>query len=555
MALTSKYIYSIAEKILYRKLRIKLEYSELPYYEELLKRLICTPKVYTNVQDIEVLSLDSFRYDGLPYQKVAALLSTFVSKTHRLQIFTCVSRQYLLMTRFSHILVYNRWRPCLPMPSIPMTKNMLETIVTSCPDCHLCVEIFATPGMYVTLSEMRSNTCLTSLAVTVGGAMFQAFTELQLTVYSCPSLRTLSVTIGPTGQAPEESPMKWMDYSDQPLTLHTLKLDGFCPKATNGSALAMVTKVSALRHLSIINVFHVPNLDCENLRSLRVVPVETDFDVPQEMTWMTQFLHSCKFLRVLDVTGFTKCFDPPLLEHLGKTLKCLRLHQYESRSGLQRRPILSSDAISTLGITCPHLDFLGLDIAYQQQWVCLKSSPPSQVPPLTLVHKPYPVLDCLAKYMCFLVELELNLEINIADPDNTLQPPATLASVSHLWDYVWSRMQHATKERSLVCQRPRLRQLNVNAGSFRPPSPYDWEQSQQQRFQANISKNHDGARKGLAKTVCLEIEEMRCHDYGANALNIESALLRATRGPSNDPEPDYYNLSLRRAIWLPFPED
>ncbi len=84
---------------------------------------------------------------------------------------------------------------------------------------------------------------------------------------------------------------------------------------------------------------------------------------------MTAFLYSCTSLEELDLTGFTACFGPPLLEHLGKTVKTLRLHEYECEAGLQRRSVLSPEVISVLGVKCPYLEILGLDIAYQGHWV------------------------------------------------------------------------------------------------------------------------------------------------------------------------------------------
>jgi len=162
----------------------------------------------------------------------------------------------------------------------------------------------------------------------------------------------------------------------------------------------------------------------------------------------------------------------------------------------------------------------------------------------------------LAQSLWFLIKLELNLEINIAVPDRPLQPAATMTSVTHLWNYIWCKTKKSRQDRPYVCLKPRLRQLDVNAGSFRPLQPsgyYTWEETQQQRFQARLLERDDEAEHGLAKIVCLEVEDLLNSSRGGES--ITTAILKARRGPSNEPKPDYYSLSFDRATSLPFPGD
>lgn len=187
--------------------------------------------------------------------------------------------------------------------------------------------------------------------------------------YSCPNLSRLSITIEHGSDRSEAEHLQWQDHTHRPLVLHTLELDGFCPGVAGGSALAVMTDVSSLEHLSIVNVPSVPSLDCGNLKSLRIALNGNQNDDSAEVTRMTAFLYLCKFLEELDLTGFTTCFDPRTFEHLGKSLKILRLHEYERKTGLQLRPVLSPEAILTLGVKFPRLDILGLDMAYRGQWV------------------------------------------------------------------------------------------------------------------------------------------------------------------------------------------
>ncbi len=264
----------------------------------------------------------------------------------------------------SHVVLFNSWGP-----GTAITKGMLENIVTFHPRCHLDIQICGVWDTSVTLSQMRHNHCLTSLAVRLSHLHFEAFAELQVTAYSCPNLGKLSITIVDGTYRKEAGPLQWHDHTDRPLALHTLELDGFCPALVSGSALAVMTNVSMLKRLSVVNVPSVPDLDCGNLSSLRVALNGNRHHDSAEFHRMTAFLYLCRTLKELDLTGFTACVSPPLLEHLGKSLKVLRLHEYECQTGLQRRSVLSPEMILVLGVKCPYLDILGLDIAYQRQWV------------------------------------------------------------------------------------------------------------------------------------------------------------------------------------------
>ena len=175
----------------------------------------------------------------------------------------------------------------------------------------------------------------------------------------------------------------------------------------------------------------------------------------------------------------------------------------------------------------------------------------------TMCIKPYPTFDRIIKSFWFLVKLEFYLEINIADPDHPLQPAATYASVSHIWDYVWSNMKQVRGAHRWVCPDPRLRELDVVAGSFRQgrqKRPHLWEHSQQQRFRATAREGKEC--RGLAHVTCLEVEDLK-KGIGRYIRNgdLENAVRRATYGPSNDPEPDYWSLTWKIAASSPSPGD
>lgn len=167
--------------------------------------------------------------------------------------------------------------------------------------------------------------------------------------------------------------------------------------------------------------------------------------------------------------------------------------------------------------------------------------------------KPYRAFDQIAKSFWFLVKLEIYLEINIADPDHPLQPAATYDSVSHMWEYMWSKMKQTRESHPWACPNPRLRELDVVAGSFRPLYPMHqitWEQSQQQRFRASALEREE--LRGLASVTCLEVEALK---KGVEEGDLDYAIRRATYGPSNDPEPDYEAIGMRIAASAPTPGD
>ena len=372
MALTSQNLYALAETFFYRRLKFRLDYLDLFALQELFQRLLNNQKVYTNVQDVDFIPPTYHEYDTHAYNEIVGLLSIFIAKACRLKRSMYVCPRYDILRRTSDTLSLNRWGS-----GVVITKTMLDNIATFCPQCELHTQIRGTLNTSVMLNQMRHNPCLTSLAVTLSDLHFRAFAELQVMASSCPNLKKLSIIIMRYTYESEAGPLQWQDHAEKSLALHTLELDGFCPNIAGGSPLALMTDVSTLRYLSIVNVSSVPDLDCDNLTSLRIAlnGNRNDASAEFQVARMTNFLYRCEYLEELDLTGFTTSISPPLLGHLGKSLKVLRLHEYECETGLQRRSVLSPEMISTIGARCVNLDTLGIDIAYKDQWV----SPTGQV--------------------------------------------------------------------------------------------------------------------------------------------------------------------------------
>lgn len=260
------------------------------------------------------------------------------------------------------MLTPSRWGSGHPIP-----KPVLDNLVNFSPQTLLHYEILGVFDTWAALSELRSNPILVSLAVVLSNGHFEAFSELQIAAQSCPNLRSLSISIKPHDNAPGP---QWQDIPGNCLRLNTLQLEACCSGVTGVTDLAAMTDMSRLKNVSILNVSSIPALSCEGLRSLQIGLNDQRIDDSSDVDQLAAFLFRCSSLEELDLTGGTVCMDAQLLEHLGKSLKVLRLHEHESKLGLQRRRILSDEQIEALGVQCSNLDILGLDIGYQGQWVC-----------------------------------------------------------------------------------------------------------------------------------------------------------------------------------------
>ena len=165
----------------------------------------------------------------------------------------------------------------------------------------------------------------------------------------------------------------------------------------------------------------------------------------------------------------------------------------------------------------------------------------------------------LAKSFWFLLDLEVYLELNIADHDNPLQPAATFSSVLHLWTYVWQTMTDARNVITDICPRPRLKRFKVNAGSFRPipqKKEHWWELSQQQQFEATICETSEDLLQEVPKIICIEVENVRGLRQSQRVQRLlEKVTQRAQFGPGNLSEEEEIGLRTEFAGSLPLPDD
>jgi len=102
--------------------------------------------------------------------------------------------------------------------------------------------------------------------------------------------------------------------------------------------------------------------------------------------------------------------------------------------------------------------------------------------------------------------------MNIAQPQQPLQPAVTLSSVRDIWIHIWKAMVAARLGRPDLVACPRLSALDINVGSFRVSHKFgdfeDWELREQIRFRVRRSVRDDEAKAGLATISCVELDDL-----------------------------------------------
>lgn len=153
------------------------------------------------------------------------------------------------------------------------------------------------------------------------------------------------------------------------------------------------------------------------------------------------------------------------------------------------------------------------------------------------------ILKHTADDLWFLVHLELNILIENPQHDHPTSPKATLDSVPDIWGYLWQEIMNSRIRRVHSITTPRLRSLDLIAGSKRlesDPSSRDWQAMQlvQQRFTFDLSDRDDEARLGIANIRCTELQSLLSKLSSAEPLwthqqelILKIATERARKGP------------------------
>ena len=116
----------------------------------------------------------------------------------------------------------------------------------------------------------------------------------------------------------------------------------------------------------------------------------------------------------------------------------------------------------------------------------------------------------IAHEFWFLFHLQLDILIENPKHDHPTSPKATLDSVPEVWRYVWQQIHGFRVRGGHSTTTPRLRSLDLIAGSKIPVSISIlrmW-QIDKQRFTFEISDRDDEARLGIAKVKCTEVEAL-----------------------------------------------
>ena len=146
------------------------------------------------------------------------------------------------------------------------------------------------------------------------------------------------------------------------------------------------------------------------------------------------------------------------------------------------------------------------------------------------------MLQCIADEFWFIVHLELVILIENPQHDHPTSPKATLDSVPEIWKYLWQEITNSRVRRGHSITQPRLKSLDVVAGS-KPPFG-EPKQDYQQRFTFDLSARDDEARLGIAPVKCTQVEallsKLSTGDHlwtHQQDLIINTAKERARKGP------------------------
>lgn len=487
VALSSRSLYRLSRSFIYRVIRFTFNRSRRGVNGRLIKQLLADDDLSATVREIRIIWAPSAKLQpGEGSKEDLELLGRALPKLTALKTFIW-DAQY------------------------PILSWLLENLQKHHPQCLLYTRYPASQDPAQTLPRLCASPCLFSLDVTLTNGQHQAVKELQKVLTSALNLRDLTIT-----SAFDSSHL--LPYQEtEPLLLRSLELWG-CDIDISELPVAW----PMLERLSLDRLYFLPRLvpDFAGLKSLRLRARGSSRNL-----FLGRFLRGCRKLEVLDLTGFTSSIQrakEDFWENPGKTLNKLRLHEEESLDRLGEDLTLSTMHVGRIAKYCGNLRTLGLDIQCDgHQW-------------------PHAMLKHIADGFCSLVHLELNILIENPQHDHPTSPKATLDSVPEIWKYLWQEISNSRVRRSHLITTPRLRSLDLIAGSKRPapgPSYEEWKVDQQ-RFAFDLSDRDDEARLGIANVYCTELEALRSKMSQVDPLwthqqelIMNVATERARRGP------------------------
>jgi len=258
--------------------------------------------------------------------------------------------------------------------------SLLRTLPQYHPNCTLDVTLPYRQDLVSVLALLTHSNCLHSLKTALDDDQRMAFKYLVGVTSTCPNLKRLSIVLRTRNSFGPEYAIyhELKNLGSRSLQLEALEVDGplVLLKEHVGSTSADFLEWSALKELTLINPLNVVLLTHlpMNLRVLRLrLDTVQDFSTVQSISSLFRSLLANQRLETLEIGGppmMCQAITPEMLEPLGETLGCLKVHGNEDVAGLGTRSVYSLADLERLGQTMGGLHTLGLDISIDEQWVC-----------------------------------------------------------------------------------------------------------------------------------------------------------------------------------------
>jgi hypothetical protein len=247
-----------------------------------------------------------------------------------------------------------------------------------------CVPLIPAMESMLSLGNLRSMTCLTSLAVALTATELQLFDELQAVVRSCPRLEELTIyAITQTTEAIRRNfrPASWpWQHPLAPTTtksaqFRNLRLLNICVCHCGAAVVSQFMDWSHLRSLSITcpSFLVLLNAQLGGLRSLSLQVEKPRSGGMCRRQEVCEEVKAClldyKELEVLRVRNMSTVIDAETLYAIGRKLRNLEIHGDEHYFVKNKRHSISPIQIDAIQQQCPLLISLSIDVECGTAWV------------------------------------------------------------------------------------------------------------------------------------------------------------------------------------------
>lgn len=244
-------------------------------------------------------------------------------------------------------------------------------------ECLVDVSLPFRQDMMSVLALFPHSPCLHTLNLSLDYDQKRAFEALHLVISTCSGLRKLSLISRTPLDLDDTTYNILRNRGHQALQLHTIEVAGpvVLLQESAQKCYAEFVDWSLIKQISLMNPINLVLLTVKPV-SLRALKLGLD-SVPELATIEAIKQLLCALflnqrLEILEVSGHTsiaQAMTIDMLEPLGQTLRCLKVHGNEDVSGLGKRSVYSMTEIERLGQAMKRLETLGLDINYDGHWV------------------------------------------------------------------------------------------------------------------------------------------------------------------------------------------